>query len=102
VQAHVSAADPLPRTPDALTPLAQTGRAAASRNAYYQAIADRNTVAGRLDMSTLQGEMRREVYDRADDIQVEPAQRSWIARPRSASRRDLPARGQVSRLLMVP
>jgi len=30
-------------------------------------------------MSTLQGEMRREVYDRADDIQVEPAQRSWIA-----------------------
>lgn len=45
--------------PDALRPLAQTGRAAAARNAYYQALADRNTVAGRLDMSTPQGEMRR-------------------------------------------
>ncbi len=48
--------------PDALAPLAQTGRAAASRTAYYQALADRNTVAGRLDMSTAQGEMCRGLY----------------------------------------
>lgn len=44
--------------PDALAPLARTGRAAATRNAYYQALADRHTVAGRLSMSTCQGEMR--------------------------------------------
>ena len=48
--------------PDALRPLAQVGRAAASRNAYYQAVAHRNSVAGRLDMSTPQGEMRIGLY----------------------------------------
>jgi RNA polymerase sigma factor for flagellar operon FliA len=48
--------------PSALGPLAQVGRAAAARRAYYQAIADRNTVAGRLHMSTSQGEMCRGVY----------------------------------------
>jgi uncharacterized protein YfiM (DUF2279 family) len=47
--------------PDALGSLAQTGRAAGARLAYYQAIADRNDAAGRLDMSTSQGEMRRDV-----------------------------------------
>ena len=61
--------------PDALGSLAQTGRAGATRLAYYQAIADRNDAAGRLDMSTSQGEMRPGVY-------AEPAetfQRSLIA-----------------------
>lgn len=48
--------------PDALRPMALTGRAAATRKAYFQALADRNTVAGRLNMSTVQGEMRRSVY----------------------------------------
>jgi RNA polymerase sigma factor for flagellar operon FliA len=44
--------------PDALPTPASTGRAAATRRAYYQAMADRNTVAGRLAMSNSQGEMR--------------------------------------------
>ncbi|MEO5831755.1 MAG: sigma-70 family RNA polymerase sigma factor [Nakamurella sp.] len=44
--------------PDALAPLARTGRAAATRDAYYQALAGRHSVAGRLAMSTCQGEMR--------------------------------------------
>ncbi len=48
--------------PDALGSLAQTGRAGATRLAYYQAIADRNDAAGRLDMSTSQGEMRPDVH----------------------------------------
>jgi RNA polymerase sigma factor for flagellar operon FliA len=48
--------------PEALRPQAKTGRAAATRNAYYQALADRNTVRGRLDMSTPNGEMRRDLY----------------------------------------
>jgi RNA polymerase sigma factor for flagellar operon FliA len=48
--------------PDALGALAQNGRAGATRLAYYQAIADRNDAAGRLDMSTSQGEMRPGVY----------------------------------------
>ena len=61
--------------PDALRPLAQTGRAAAARNTYYQALADRNTVAGRLDMSTPQGEMRRGLCAE----HVETSQRSRIA-----------------------
>jgi len=47
--------------PDALRPLTQTGRAAAIRKEYFQALAARNTVAGRLDMSTSQGEMRHGV-----------------------------------------
>lgn len=45
--------------PDAVSPLARSGRAAATRTAYYQAVAGRHTVAGRLGMSTPQGEMRR-------------------------------------------
>ena len=48
--------------PDALGSLAQTGRAGATRLAYYQAIADRNDAAGRLDMSTSQGEIRPGVH----------------------------------------
>ena len=44
--------------PEALAPLARTGRAANTRQAYYQAVATRNTVAGRLAMSTSSGEMR--------------------------------------------
>ncbi len=48
--------------PDALPPLAQTGRAANTRAAYYRALADRNTVAGRLAMSTPHGEMRPGAY----------------------------------------
>jgi RNA polymerase sigma factor for flagellar operon FliA len=61
--------------PEALTPLAQTGRAAASRNAYYRAVADRNTVAGRLDMSTPFGEMRT----RATTDHIEGSPRIRIA-----------------------
>ena len=61
--------------PDALPPLAQTGRAAATRRAYYQVLADHNTVAGRLDMSTAQGDMRRSIHAE----QVEESQRSRIA-----------------------
>lgn len=45
--------------PEALAPLARTGRAAATRQAYYDALAARNTVSGRLAMSTPQGDMRR-------------------------------------------
>ncbi len=45
--------------PEALPPLARTGRAAATRSAYYEAVACRSTVAGRLAMSNTQGEMRR-------------------------------------------
>lgn len=44
--------------PEALRSMAQNGRAAASRRAYYQTLADSNTVAGRLDQSTPLGEMR--------------------------------------------
>jgi RNA polymerase sigma factor for flagellar operon FliA len=47
--------------PEALAPLARTGRAAATRKAYYQAVGGRHTVAGRLAMSTCQGEIRRRV-----------------------------------------
>ncbi|WP_111765160.1 sigma-70 family RNA polymerase sigma factor [Nakamurella deserti] len=47
--------------PEALAPLARTGRAAATRRAYYQAVGGRHTVAGRLAMSTCQGEIRRRV-----------------------------------------
>lgn len=61
--------------PDALRPLAKTGRAAAARTAYYQALADRSTVAGRLDMSTSRGEMRSGRYP----VQVEESRRSRIA-----------------------
>ncbi len=60
--------------PDALAPLAQTGRAAATRKAYYRAMADRNTIAGRLDMSTANGEMRHGVdvnrVERSDRIRI--------------------------------
>jgi RNA polymerase sigma factor for flagellar operon FliA len=48
--------------PDAMRPLARTGRAGATRLAYYQAIADRNDAASRLEMSTSQGEMRPGVH----------------------------------------
>jgi RNA polymerase sigma factor for flagellar operon FliA len=66
--------------PDALRPLAQTGRAAAARSAYYQALAERNTVAGRLDMSTPEGEMRREVYHHeGGPAQVEMSRQIRIA-----------------------
>jgi RNA polymerase sigma factor for flagellar operon FliA len=44
--------------PDAVRSLARLGPAGASRTAYYRAMADRNTVAGRLEMSTARGEMR--------------------------------------------
>lgn len=64
--------------PEALTPLARTGRAATTRNVYYQAVADRNTVAGRLDMSTSQGEMRRGIYAEHGG-QAESEQRIRIA-----------------------
>jgi RNA polymerase sigma factor for flagellar operon FliA len=45
--------------PEAVAPLARTGRAATTRQAYYDALAARNTVSGRLAMSTPHGEMRR-------------------------------------------
>ena len=61
--------------PEAMAPLAQTGRAASSRQAYYRAVADRNTIAGRLDMSTPQGEMRAGRYP----AQVEDSESSRIA-----------------------
>ena len=61
--------------PDALRPLAQTGRAAATRTAYYQALADRSSIAGRLDMSSSQGEMHRGAYPE----HFEPAQHDRIA-----------------------
>jgi len=61
--------------PDELRPLAKTGRAAAARLAYYQALADRSTVAGRLDMSTSRGEMRSGRYPE----QLEESQSSRIA-----------------------
>ena len=69
--------------PEALRPPVQKNRAAA-RNAYYRTLADRNTVAGRLDMSTPQGEMRKGVHteyasNTADAPPVEQAQRSRIA-----------------------
>ena len=61
--------------PDALPPLAKTGRAGAARTAYYQALADRSTVAGRLEMSTSCGEMRSGRYPE----QLEESQSSRIA-----------------------
>ncbi len=64
--------------PEALRPLVQTGRAASARSAYYQALAKRNTVAGRLDMSTPQGEMRRGIY--AEQVEhLAPMERARIA-----------------------
>lgn len=56
--------------PEALAPLASTGRAAASRRAYYRAIADRNTILGRLAMSDSWGDMRPiPAVDHADHLQ---------------------------------
>jgi RNA polymerase sigma factor for flagellar operon FliA len=60
--------------PDALRAPVQTGRAAALRNAYFRKLVDRSTVAGRLDMSTSDGDMRG-VYPE----NVEPSERSRIA-----------------------
>ncbi len=58
--------------PEALPPLARTGRAAATRSAYYDAVACRNTVAGRLAMSSPHGDIRRhalhENHERASRI----------------------------------
>lgn len=48
--------------PESMPALPNTGRAAASRRAYYQAMAARNTVAGRLAMSHSHGEVRHGVY----------------------------------------
>ncbi len=61
--------------PESVRPIPQTGRAAAARSAYCKSLAERNTVAGRLDMSTLQGEVRRVVYAE----HVETTQQSRIA-----------------------
>ncbi len=44
--------------PQAVQQRSQTVRAAATRSTYLASLAGRSTVAGRLDMSTLQGEMR--------------------------------------------
>jgi RNA polymerase sigma factor for flagellar operon FliA len=54
--------------PDALRPLARDGHAGVMRRAYYRAIADRTTVAGRLDMSTPQGEMRRDAFAQSQEL----------------------------------
>jgi len=48
--------------PDAGHPLRLAGRAGAALAAYCQGLADRTTIAGRLDMSTVQGDMRRDAY----------------------------------------
>lgn len=53
--------------PEALAPLARTGRAAAARSAYYEALACRNTVAGRLAMSNTHGEMHRRTHVEAPE-----------------------------------
>jgi RNA polymerase sigma factor for flagellar operon FliA len=45
--------------PSALDERCQSGRAAATRNAYFGAIADRGTLASRLAMSTSRGDMLR-------------------------------------------
>lgn len=45
--------------PDALPLVTRNGRFAQARTAYYAALADRNTIAGRLDMSTTDGQMRQ-------------------------------------------
>ena len=44
--------------PDALRSMAQFGPPGRARTAYYKALADGSTVAGRLNMSTPHGEMR--------------------------------------------
>jgi RNA polymerase sigma factor for flagellar operon FliA len=59
---------------DALRPQVQTGRAAAVRNAYFRALAERSTLAGRLDKSTAHGDMRSAYPDDG-----QPSQRSRIA-----------------------
>jgi len=61
--------------PDAQRSLSCGGRAGAVRHAYFQAVADRSTVAGRLDMTTSQGEMRRDIYPE----HVPPTEKSRIA-----------------------
>lgn len=45
--------------PDGPRTLSRVGRAGALREAYCRALADRSTLAGRLEFSTAQGEMRR-------------------------------------------
>jgi len=49
--------------PDTLRSLGRPGRTGVARAAYYTALAERNTVAGRLDLSTTQGEIRRGVLN---------------------------------------
>ena len=48
--------------PDAGHSLRRAGRAGAALAAYCHGLADRTTTAGRLDMSTALGDMRREAY----------------------------------------
>lgn len=59
--------------PEMLRPLARNGRAATARTEYYHRVAARNSVAGRLEMSTPQGDMRCAAYA------VEPISQSRIA-----------------------
>jgi RNA polymerase sigma factor for flagellar operon FliA len=61
--------------PDELRPLVKTGRAAAARTAYFRALADRTTLAGRLQMSTPLGEMCSGVHAE----HLEPSGRKQIA-----------------------
>ena len=61
--------------PDAVRSMCRAGRAWAARDAYYQALTDRTTVAGRLDMSTAQGDMCRE----AETEHLEPTRESRTA-----------------------
>ncbi len=58
--------------PEALAPLARSGRAAATRARYYDAVATRSTVAGRLARSASDGRIRQQPA-------TVPATRSRIA-----------------------